>query len=241
MTVSGTLTIPILPCISLPDTVRFYTALGFRVGHQQQRPNVYLALQRGDLHLHFMGLPKLRVTEAYSTCLVVVPELDDLYSAFTAALRDSYGKVPLKGVPRISRLRPGASRFSLVDVAGNTVIFVRRDAPDDYDDSSNEPTSATGLGRALHIARRLRDFRNDDGAAARVLDAALAKPDRGTSIDRARALAARLEIALAQNDHERAASARTELDGLPLAPAERERYRAELEAPDRVRLPTMRK
>lgn len=236
----GTLTIPILPCISLSDTLRFYTALGFRVGHQQQRPNVYLALQRGELHLHFMGLPTLQVADAYSTCLVIVPDLNALYDAFTAALRDSYGKVPLRGVPRISRLRPGASRFSLVDVAGNTVIFVRRDAPDDYDDSIYEPTSATALGRALHAARRLRDFRNDDRAAARVLDAALAKPDQGVPIDRARALAARLEIALSQADHERAVSAETELAALPLAAEERERYRAELEAHAQVRLRTTR-
>jgi hypothetical protein len=224
------MTIPVLPCISLPDTLAFYRTLGFEVTHEQTRPNVYAATRRGDVHLHFVGLSKLRPEDSYSTCLVIVPELDALYAELAEGLRRAYGKLPVKGFPRISRFRPGASRFTVVDVAGNSIVFIRRDTPDDYDDSVYEPTSPTALGKALHTARRLRDFRNDDDAAAKVLDLALGKPDRGAAIDRARVLAARIEIAAAQGDEERARTLRAELESLPLTTAERRRHRRELEA-----------
>lgn len=230
-----TLTIPILPCVSLPDTLAFYRPLGFEVTHSQTRPNVYLALRRDDLQLHFMGLRKLVPAQAYSACLVCVSKLEPLYESIVSGLRSQYGKLPVKGIPRVSRLRPGASRFTLVDVAGNSLIFVRRDAPDDYDESLSEPMSETLLGRAHASARRLRDFRNDDRAAAKLLDAALAKANPGeAAIDRARALAARAELALVLGESTRAVSLRAELCALELTDAERERHRQELEACDRL-------
>jgi hypothetical protein len=231
---SNVLTIPILPCISLNDTLTFYRALGFDVTYQQTRPYVYAATRRGGVNLHFVGIAKLEPSKAYSACLVVVPELEPLYAAFREGLKSSYGKLPLKGWPRISRLRPGASRFTLVDVAGNSVVFVKRDAPDDYEESSAEPTSDTPLGKALNQARRFRDFKNDDVAAAKLLDVALRKDSAGSAIERARALAARIELALALGDEARASSAHAELQALTLTDADRDHYREELAAADRL-------
>lgn len=231
---SNALTIPILPCISLGETLAFYRALGFEVTHQQTRPNVYAATRRGSVNLHFMGIAKLEPSKAYSACLVVVPELDQLYATFLSGLKTAYGKLPLKGWPRISRLRPGASRFTLVDVAGNSVIFVKQDAPDDYDESAAAPTTDTPLGKALKQARRFRDFKNDDVAAAKLLDVALRKDSTSSPVERARALAARIELALALGDEARASSARAELQALTLTDAERSHYRDELAAADLV-------
>jgi hypothetical protein len=231
---SNALMIPILPCISLDDTLAFYGALGFEVTHQQTRPNVYAATRRGTVHLHFMGIAKLEPEKAYSACLVVLPEIEQLYTTFRDGLKSAYGKVPIKGWPRISRFRPGASRFTLVDVAGNSVIFVKQSAPDYHDESAAEPTSDTPLGKALNQARRFRDFKNDDVAAAKLLDVVLRKDNAGTAIERARALTARVELALALGDETRASSARAELKALSLTAAERERYREELAAADRL-------
>jgi hypothetical protein len=83
----GALTIPVLPCISLPETLTFYRTLGFDVTHQQTKPNVYAATSRGDIHLHFVGVKGLNPAEAYSTCLVLVPEIEGLYQSFADALR----------------------------------------------------------------------------------------------------------------------------------------------------------
>ncbi|XXX72133.1 hypothetical protein WMF30_31255 [Sorangium sp. So ce134] len=226
-------TIPVLPSVSMPETLAFYGALGFEVTHQQTTPNVYAATRRGDVHLHFMGLKRLDPREAYSTCLVLVPEVERLHETFSEGLRHAYGKVPVSGFPRISRMKKGQSRFTVVDVAGNSVIFIRRGAPDDYDEGAAGSRSNSRLGKALRAAARLRDFKNDDAAAAKVLDVALARKEEADApLERARALAARLEIAVALGDASRARALRAELDEAPLSEEERAQIRPQLEAVD---------
>jgi hypothetical protein len=227
---ASAITIPVLPCISLDETVTFYGALGFEVTHQQTRPNVYLATRRGDVNLHFMGMKGLDPDAAYSTCLVIVPEVEQLHETFAAALRGLYGKVPVAGRPRISRMKKGQSRFTVVDAAGNSVVYIRRDAPDDYDEHERPAESDSRLGTALRTAARLRDFRNDDAMAAQVLDAALRRADAGTPIERARALTARAEVAAAHGDGDRVATCRAAIAELALGADERAAIDAELAA-----------
>jgi hypothetical protein len=222
------MTIPVLPCAVLPDTLAFYRALGFEVTHQQTSPNVYAAAQRGDVHLHFMGIKGLKPEDCYGTCLVVVPEVERLHELFVQALREHCGRVPLAGFPRITRMKKGQSRFTVVDVAGNSVIFIRQDAPDDYDEGGAGAGAHTRFGKALRLAARLRDFKNDDAMAAKVIDAAL-KKEPGDPFERARLLVARAEIAAALGDPARVRSARAQIAALPLTPEERARIDDELE------------
>ena len=51
------------------------------------------------------------------------------HAAFTEAMRRTYGKVLVKGLPRITRYRPGASRFTVMDPSGNSIVFIQRDEP----------------------------------------------------------------------------------------------------------------
>ena len=88
---SAVITIPVLPCISLPETVAFYGILGFEVTHQQTTPNVYAAMRRGEVNLHFMGIKGLDPAKAYSTCLVIVPEVEGLHQTFADDLRQAVG------------------------------------------------------------------------------------------------------------------------------------------------------
>ncbi|WP_129349417.1 hypothetical protein [Sorangium cellulosum] len=230
--------IPVLPCVSMAETLAFYRRLGFEVTHEQTSPNVYAATRRGDIHLHFMGLKKLDPGQSYSTCLALVPEVEGLHQAFADGLRQAYGKLPLTGVPRITRMRKGQSRFTVVDVAGNSVIFIKRDAPEEDDEGASGSRSNTRLGRALRAAARLRDFKNDDAAAAKVLDVALAHDEPAAPLERAHALAARLELAVVLGEEARALSLRAELDGVPLSDEERAQIRGaldDLDALDRAR------
>ncbi|WP_437739112.1 hypothetical protein WMF39_25560 [Sorangium sp. So ce1504] len=229
---SEAMTIPVLPCVSLPETLAFYGALGFEVTHQQTAPNVYAATRRGEVHLHFVGLKGLDPRQAYSTCLVIVPEVERLHETFAEGLRRAYGKLPISGLPRISRMKKGQSRFTVVDVAGNSVIFIRRDAPDDYDEGAAGSRSDSRLGKALRAAARLRDFRNDDAAAAKVLDVALARKGPDDPLERARALAARLELAVALGEQARARALRDEIGEAPLSDEERALLRPQLDAVD---------
>lgn len=229
---NGDASIPALPCVELGSTLEFYGRLGFEVTYQQRTPNPYAATRRGGAQLHFFGLKGLTPQTAYSCCLIIVDEVEKLHEGFTKVLRGVYGKVPVRGAPRITRMKPGQSRFTLVDPSGNSLMFIRRDEPERYGDDDVEGTSL--LARALKTARRLRDFKSDDVAAAKVLDGALKKADAGTMLERARALAARAELAVALGDAARAQSLVQDIDGLSLSGPEREVLKTDLEAIDRL-------
>src|SRR6266498_4871495 len=126
-------TIPCLPCVSLEETFPFYEMLGFEVTYRQKAPNVYGVIRRGACELHFFGLKGLEPKAAYSTCLVLVSDVEGLHQTFADAMRRVLGKVPTAGLPRISRMKPGQTRFTVTDPAGNSVIFIKRGADDQTD------------------------------------------------------------------------------------------------------------
>lgn len=225
--------IPVLPSVSLPATLAFYRLLGFEVTYEQHKPYVYAATRRGGMEVHFMGIKELDPKDAYSTCLVMVPEVEQLHATFADALRGGYGKLPITGIPRITRMKPGQTRFTIVDVAGNSLVFIKRDAGGSEDEEPLEAVKRrpgeSRLAHGVRFAARLRDFKNDDEMAARVLDLALARPEPGDPIERARALAARIELAIALADPARADALGAELAALPLSPEQRDELAAELE------------
>src|SRR5262245_46334495 len=161
-------TIPALPCVTLAETFDFYRLLGFEVTYQQSSPNPYGVVKRGGCELHFFGLKGLKPASAYSTCLVIVGDVESLHATFAEGLRRGYGRLPITGFPRITRMRKGQSRFTVVDPSGNSVIFIRRDEPQE---KPYEGLSA--LAKAIEAAGYLRDSKNDEAAAAKVLDVAL--------------------------------------------------------------------
>lgn len=231
----GEVTIPILPCISADETLAFYRALGFRVTYEMTRPYLYLAVRFSGFELHFGKAPKgLDPShESSGTCLVMVDAVEPYHRAFTAGLRAAYGKVLAKGRPRITRFRPGQTRFSLIDPSGNSIIFVQKDEPDELAYGGSRALS--GLAKAIDNARILREFKNDDAAAARALDSALRKHGAAApAVERARALAARMELAVALDDSASARRCRDELRALPLTDEERAGLAGELAAADRL-------
>jgi hypothetical protein len=82
----------------------------------------------------------------------------------------------------------------------------------------------------VNLAARLRDFKNDDAMAAKVLDDALARHPEANAPDRARALAARIELAVAMGEAQRADGFRAELQRVPLSAEERRTLAHELDA-----------
>lgn len=221
-------TIPLLPCVDADRTVEFYTALGFAVGHRQDRPYLYLTVTFGDVELHFKEpAPGLNpAAELSGGTLVLVDAVGPFHEAFVAGLRDHYGRVLAKGLPRVTRLRRGQTRFTVYDPSGNSVLFIDRDEPEIEYGGARE---LSGLARALDNVRIFRDFKNDDVLAARALDAALDRHRADASrVDIARALADRAELAVALGDSPEAY--RRELAQMILTDAERADAAAELEA-----------
>lgn len=217
-------------CRDLAATLRFYRALGFKSTHEQHEPYPYGAVHRSGIDLHFSPrLSVLGAKNAFGACLVLVDDPHATHHAFAAGLRSAYGRVPTAATPRITRLRATQTRFSIFDLDGNVVTYILRSEPDaDYSSSSAD----SALLAELEMACFLRDTYANDTAAAKVLDKALARLPTAAPIDRARALAARAELAVALGQTDAARAARDELARLALSKDDRERYDAELRAAD---------
>lgn len=222
--------IPLFPCASLNETLAFYQALGFEVTFQQQDPYPYGAVRLGGFNLHFSRLTMYGAKNAFGTCLVFVPQVGPYHQAFAGSLRLKYGRVPTTGLPRITRLRKDQTRFKVFDPSGNLVIYINQDEPDGT--YSWSEVSLSELAQALENAVFMRDTYANDQSAAKILDTALARHKSADPVDRARALAARAELAVAMGQAEHVQAIRAELAQVPLSAEDHERIRDELQAAD---------
>ncbi|MFD2764565.1 glyoxalase [Micromonospora eburnea] len=195
--------VPLLPCVAPEETLAFWRALGFAVTYEQTKPYLYLAFRWRGFELHYgHASSNLNPSENTGGCLVMVDTVAPYHAAFTEAMRSAYGKVLAKGLPRITRYRPGASRFTVTDPSGNSIIFIQRDEPAEleYGGSKQLP----GLARVLDNARILREFKNDDRAAFRALNSGLRRHGEGAPVvQQAMALAMLIELSTALEEPER--------------------------------------
>ena len=157
-------------------------------------------------------MPDFVAANSYGSCLVVVPDIGALYSAFAAGLRERYGKLPIAGIPRITRPRArknaeGVTGFSVVDPGGNWIRFYEQSAASRNagpDDATAEPASAavqSKLADATANAVVLGDSKDDVAQAAKILDGALRKFGPAATItDRRAALMYRAELAIRLGD-----------------------------------------
>jgi catechol 2,3-dioxygenase-like lactoylglutathione lyase family enzyme len=177
--VANEITIPALPCASMDDTLGFYVALGFKITYQQTRPNTYGVVKYEDIELHFFAMKGVDPANSYSTCLVLVDDADALYKIFAANLRQHYQKLPVAGIPRITKPNNknsgGDWRFNVVDTAGNWIRFIQRGAPPAQPMPITTTAKLTPLGRAIMSAELLVNGKGDFPEAAKVLDAAFAQ------------------------------------------------------------------
>jgi hypothetical protein len=214
----------------MQDTLDFYQQVGFRVTFQQKAPNAYAVVALDSLELHLYGLKGLQPDQSHSTCLILVPDLEALLQYFTAALKSSYGRVPVSGYPRISRMRPKQTRFTLVDGAGNSLIFIQDQIGTEDKQQVDEEQALGSIDKALANAARLRDLKVDDASAAKVLDVALARHPDASPVETARLLAARLELAIALREPDLAKGLGQKLEALKLSDEEQNELQAEFEA-----------
>ena len=186
--------IPLLACRGLDEVLPFYAALGFELVSRQERPNPYAAMRWQGVEVHFYGL-SWHDNKRAGICLLMVPEVEELHARFCEALRAHLGKVPTKGLPRITRMQPGQTRFTVVDPAGNSVIYIRHGEPDPHEESKRMAPSLSSLGKAIRAAEVLRDFKGDDASAVKVLQSGLARSKDADpeEVARARAMLDELE------------------------------------------------
>lgn len=220
-------TVPLMPCASVGETLGFYEPLGFEVTYKQSKPYVYLALQWSGFQLHFGPAPKGLdpAREESGGCLVMVDAVAPYHAAFVAAMRRVHGKVLGSGIPRITRYRPGASRFTLIDPSGNSIIFIQRDEPGELEYGGSK--KLTGLAKALDNARILREFKNDDLQAFRALKSAVRRHGADASVvERVIALCHLIDLAMVLGEPTDPWLA--DLRGLELTHDDRRRIESEL-------------
>ncbi|MEU4315650.1 glyoxalase [Nocardia sp. NPDC024068] len=227
----GDTAVPVLPVRDLAVTLDFYEVLGYTVTYRQTKPYIYGAVRAYDCDLHFTAAPDGGVAEGTTGCLVMVDDVAARHRAFTAALRERYGTIPARGNGRVTRFRPGQTRFSLIDPDGNWIIYIAKEEPEalEYGGSAD----LTGLARVLDNARILRDFKTDHKAAERAIEAGLRRHGADASrTDLARAYAALAELAVALEKPDKVAERQADLRALELNAEERAALAGELSAAD---------
>jgi hypothetical protein len=219
------ITIPLLPCHAINETLEFYRAVGFEVTYQQSRPNNYAVVRRGGIELHFFSMRGYEPANSYSTCYVRVSDVDGLYEAFTEGLRQHYGRIPSAGIPRIIPLKNkshGVREFIAVDPGGNWIrIGQKVEKPAGEESQGAEQAASSKLAKALQVATFLSDT-GHDGDAAKKLDTALAEDADSPAVERVQALVFRAGIAINLGDRTGAASLLSQARQIPLNDTERE-------------------
>ncbi|WP_218004817.1 bleomycin resistance protein [Actinomadura macra] len=117
----GETTIPIFPCRSIDETWEFYRALGFEQASRQTRPNPYLSIRRGTIELQFYGWKKHDPAASMHMCYIMTTDVDTLYESFRSGLKEALGRVPTRGLPRVSVLKDmsyGVRQFLVTDPDG---------------------------------------------------------------------------------------------------------------------------
>lgn len=218
------ITIPILPCAAIDETLQFYVALGFEITYQQQRPNIYGCVKREAIELHFFTLKGFDPANSYSTCVVLVEDVDDLHAAFITNLRQHYRKIPVVGIPRITKPNnknaAGDRRFNVIDPGGNWIRFVQWTGKAEEAAAPEKATSQ--LARAILAAELLVNSKGDFPAAAKMLDAALERNEPGiTNIQRIQAWVLRAEVALNMDDAALAGKLISDIHQIDLTAVER--------------------
>ena len=213
-------TIPILPTLSIDDTLAFYEALGFEVTYRQERPNTFAVVVRGGIELQFFVLKGLDPANTYSTCYVLVSDVDALYEAFASGLQSALGRVPLRGIPRLGALRDmtyGVRQFVVVDPGGNRIRIGQPIA----EQPARRASEASRLERAVVAATTIADSRDDAQAAAAVLDSAFEADPPTVGPLAARALILRADLAMRLGDRDDARRRLVQAMDIPLEDTER--------------------
>ena len=198
-------TYPCLPCGDIDESIAFYESIGFKKTYRQVRPNPYAIVALEEIQIHLFGMEGFNPAESYGSVIVAVPDPDSLYRDFAAGLRKVHGKLPVAGIPRMTRPRKkyGTVRgFSVVDPGGNWLRIYKLGESEE----KNSAEKAEGLAQIIYVAARLGDAHGDEALALKTLENGLSRFPDSPAIDLAKAYLYRAELAVRTKDFELAKS-----------------------------------
>lgn len=221
-------TIPALPCKSITEQLHFYKALGFEVTYQQASPNVYAVVEYEGINLHFFTMKNYEPANSYSTCIITVDDAHALRKTFVDNLREKLGKLPSKGIPRITPVRgmyAGEVRFNIVDPGGNWLRFIQQVA---VSPSEDLPQKESRIAHAFKGADVWANSKGDAKGAARILDVALAHNEPMSTMLKMQVGVLRAELAVTLDDADLAKKLIAEIRQIDLTDQERTQLQEEL-------------
>ena len=198
-------TYPCLPCGDIDESIAFYESIGFKKTYRQVRPNPYAIVALEEIQIHLFGMEGFNPAESYGSVIVAVPDPDSLYRDFAAGLRKVHGKLPVAGIPRMTRPRKkyGTVRgFSVVDPGGNWLRIYKLGEYEEKDSAEK----AEGRAQIIYVAARLGDAHGDEALALKTLENGLSRFPDSPAIDLAKAYLYRAELAVRTKDFELAKS-----------------------------------
>jgi hypothetical protein len=110
--------VPILPSRNLRETLAFYERLGFENRGAPPEQWDYLIIGRGDIHLHFFGMPEIDPLTTIAGCFVYVDDADALYEQWLEVGIEADPETGSRLVAPVDtdyRMR----EFAVVDKSGN--------------------------------------------------------------------------------------------------------------------------
>jgi len=145
-----------------------------------------------------------------------VPDPDGLHRDLAAGLRKAHGKLPVVGIPRVTRQRKKygtVGGFSVVDPGGNWLRISKRGDSEEEDSAEK----AEGLAQINYVAARLGDAHGDDALALKTLESGLTSfGEAAKAIEGTRADLYRAELAVRTRDRELARSSLAAAESLEL-------------------------
>jgi hypothetical protein len=228
------MSIPMLRVLDLEETASFWESLGFERSYFQKAPYPYVAMARGGYEMHFVGQKGLNPEESPYGCMILVGDVVAVHQEFSKAFKARLGRVPNKGIPRITRMRPKQTRFTVYDTSGNWVIFIQIGEEDTAAVEKSEDSSLEGLEKAIAKAIRFREFKEEPDNAAKILDIALEKYKDDKLFFLAQALLLRAEIAIDLEEIEKAKNFLSRLRQLALSEEDRTNLQNEFERLDEL-------
>jgi hypothetical protein len=163
-----------------------------------------------------------------------VLDLAALHGAFSDGLRSHFGKLPIAGIPRISKLNNSnydrQLRFNIIDPGGNWVRFIQKGEQPALPEPQKE--ELTKLSRVVQAADLLIEAEGDFEKVAQMLDKALAQDDPASPARLVQALVLRALVAVSLEDKSLARTLLTEVRQIQLSDDEKAGLIAEFQRAD---------
>ncbi|MEX1020212.1 MAG: hypothetical protein WDZ49_11160 [Litorilinea sp.] len=224
------ISIPVLFAVSLDETLAFWEMLGYERSFYQKAPYPCGIIGRNGYDLHFIQQKWLKAEENPYGCLVLVSDVEAIHQEFSRAMKEKLGRVPNQGLPRITRMRPKQTRFTVTDPSGNWITFIKFGGEDaEIERDSEQRGEQSPMEFVISRAIRFREFKLDIIGAAKILDVALERHSDEAEILIARALLLRAEIALDMEETAIASANLQKLRGLNLSPKDKASIASEIE------------